>query len=141
MLLVIMAIIMLLVIIIVLTKSRWWLKCLLAELPPRSYTLSHLLAKVLWSNGNLSITMGATYCKSAPFLIWSPWIFFTWRYNVFNLSFDFTWPRHWWPSHWGVMQIYRWSLLAVCYHLDNSCHRKNCDVDGEEDHGSGLSAT
>ena len=44
--------------------------------------------------------VGASRDKSAPWLVWCPWVFFKWRYNAFNLSRDLTRPLH-----RGVIQI------------------------------------
>ena len=53
------------------------------------------------------------YGKSAPCLVWCPWVFCKCRYNVFNLSRDLTRPHN-----WGVIQINGCGLLVVCHHPD-----------------------
>ena len=53
---------------------------------------------------------GVFYTKSAPCLVWCPYIFCSWTY-VFYLSHDLKIPLH-----WGVMHIYGWELLTASLH-------------------------
>ena len=55
-------------------------------------------------------------------LVWFPWVFCKWRYNVFNLSRDLARP-----PHSGVMQIYRWKFFAVYYHVSKFDDHRHCD--------------
>ena len=97
-----------------LTRSQWWLR----RFVPGLLTLS-LVIGVMWSMGDMAFRTGASYCKSGPSLVWCPWTFCRWIYNVYDFTRDPTWP-----PPWGVMRIYGWELLAVCNHLDKSCDHK-----------------
>ena len=71
--------------------------------------------------------MGGSHCKSAPCLVvhgfpWCLWVFCKWRYNIFNLSQDLSWP-----PHWGTICIYGWEFFLVCHHPDKSCDHKRCE--------------
>ena len=61
-----------------------------------------------------SCSFKASQDKSAPCLVWCPWFFCKWRYNVFNLSCDLTWPPLWW-----FMQIYGWEFTQYVTTLIN----------------------
>ena len=65
--------------------------------------------------------LGGFYTKSAPCLVWCPYIFCRWRY-VFYLSLE---PTR--PLHSGVMHIYGWELFAACNHSEKF------DVHGHSD--------
>ena len=69
-----------------------------------------------WSNVHVVLRAADCHGKSASCQVWCPWVFCKWRYNVFNLSRDFTWS-----SQRRVILIYGWGLLAVCHHPDKSC--------------------
>ena len=69
---------------------------------------------IMWSMGHMAFRIGASFCKSAPCLMWCPWTFCRWRYNTYNFTRNPTWT-----PPWGVMRIYGWELLAVCHHLDH----------------------
>ena len=56
--------------------------------------------------GYVTLSMGSSYCKSAPCLVWCFWVFHKWRYDVCNLSRDLTRP-----PHWESMRIYGWESL------------------------------
>ena len=64
----------------------------------------------------------SSLCKSAPYLVCCPQVFCKLRYKVFNLSCDFTLPLN-----WGVTQIYKWELLAVCHYPAKSSDHNHCD--------------
>ena len=77
-----------------------WQKCL-----SRDYTL------VTWSKkGHMTLRLEASHGKSAFRLARSSWVFWKCRYNLLNLLRDLTWP-----SHWEVMRIYGWELLAASH--------------------------
>ena len=76
----------------------------------------------MWWKGYMDLRMRVCNCKEALCLVWSPWVFYRWRCNVFHLSHNLTWPFYMW-----VMRIYGWKLLAICHHLDKSCGHKHYD--------------
>ena len=86
------------------------------------FKLSHHLMLVTWSEHHVVLRMEASLCKSAPCLVWCPWIFCRWIYNVFNLPRDLTCP----PC-WDNIQIYGWEYLVVSDHPKNFCDHKYCD--------------
>lgn len=69
---------------------------------------------VTWLKGQMTLTWQSLTDKSAPYQVWCPWVFSESRYNAFNLSRDLTWP-----SHWRVVQLYRWKSLQYVTTLIN----------------------
>ena len=73
---------------------------------------SHL---VKWLKGHVAFREWASHSKLAPCLIWCTWVFCKWRYNVLNLSSDFTRPTYSvviWICGWtprGILSL--WSVL------------------------------
>ena len=111
---------------------RWWrLKRLCPEPPPISlvivkckfFKLSSGLALVTPLRSHMVLSIGASYCNSAPCLVWCPIVFCRWEYDVFTLSRDLIWP-----PHWGSCELMGgWDLLALCLHPDKPCDHKQCD--------------
>ena len=77
---------------------------------------------ITWSKDHVGFIIRAPHDKLASCLMWCPWVFCKWRYNVFKLPCDLTKP-----AHWGIMWIHGCELLAVCHHPDKFGGHKNCD--------------
>ena len=71
----------------------------------------------------MALSVGVSHSKLTPSLVWCPWVFHKWGYNVFNLSRDLTRP-----PHFEVMRIYGWELLALCHHPDKFGDHRHCDT-------------
>ena len=71
---------------------------------------------------HMTLRVGPSHVKWAPWLVWCPWVFCKWRYNVFNLLHDLTRPLH-----WGVLQIHGWELLVLHYYPDRYGDQRHCD--------------
>ena len=56
----------------------------------------------------LLLRVGTFPCKSTYGFVWPSWVFYSWRYNVFNVSSDFTKQ-----TYVGVIQIFRWEILMI----------------------------
>ena len=80
----------------------------------------HEFMLLRWSKGLLALRVGASHSKSAPYLVQCTWVFCKWRYNRFNLWFDFTRP-----PHWEVMWIYWWEFLVVS--SPPWCDHRHCE--------------
>ena len=109
------------------TKSQWPRR-LFAEAPPRSqnpakfsshkffedgdinFLNCHDFLLVTWSKGLAALRVGASDGKSAPCLVWCPWVYCKWRYDIFSFSRDLTIP-----PYWGTTRIYWWEFLSVCH--------------------------
>ena len=83
--------------------------------------LSRDLTLVTWSKGNVVLRMETSHCKSVLYLVWCSWVC-RWRYNVFNLSRDVTWP-----PHWEIMRIYGSELLVLCHYANKPCGHNHCE--------------
>ena len=72
--------------------------------------LSRDLTLLTRAKGHVALLVGNSNGKSAPYLVWCPWVFCKCRYNRFNLWRDVTKS-----PHWEVMWTYGWEFLAVCH--------------------------
>ena len=86
------------------------------------YKLPRDLTLVTWSKNFVALRVGASHSKSAPSLVWCPWIFYKWKCNLFYLPRGLTRP-----PHRGVIRIYWWGLPAVCYDPDKFGDHRYCD--------------
>ena len=92
-------------------------------------TLSHLPAKfdghrhcgsgdmflichvTIFLKGYVPLRVKFPHGKSPPCHVWHPLVYCNWRFNILNLSRDFTRPRD-----WSIKWRYEWKLLIVCQH-------------------------
>ena len=95
------------------SQVLWMRKC-------KFLKLSRNVTFVKSSKSHMTLRVWASHRKTVYCLVWCPEVSCKWRYNVFNLSHDLTWPYY-----WGVMEIYGWELLKVCPHLSKSCEHRH----------------
>lgn len=81
-----------------------------------------LMMLLMWSKCNVALRVEACHSNSLPYLAQCPWVFCKGRYNRFNL-----WCHLTKPTHWGVMGICGWELLAVCHHNDKLGNHRHCE--------------